>query len=968
MAEKRKKHIERLPITQYPDYSITRQNVAITIPLFHSPVDSGFTVFDEQRIKDIHVKGAIWVALSLINNTDLADQGVGIYFHLEDKIYDIAKDVFDKFGVPDKFIRVMTITDFQSEGVHAAQYGKKYMFLEDDLKPEQWVMMDSDAFVCTTGEKFRWYDCFRSFSNPSAMNAQSKVYHTEKEYAHWVEMCSLAAGFPYQPKEDLAKQEKQALLKLEVPEENLILGPSQDERAYTCSQILVLPTSHALVDYIKRHWKSCHWDEGMLNVWHMMHSGLSFLPAKLGGLPKFTFESEYVNRDKSLDDKGYLAHILPDNRVEELLVDEYMDDFYEALQPKNYILQKSYSNASVALANSKSDKEHVGAHRYGMLYDFIFDAVLMRQGRNLRVLEIGVSLFGEGSLKAYQDMEIVEEVVGIDTEDYTGHLSLGTTFYQYDAYTQEMIDTLKQKHKPFDIIIDDGSHKTEHQEFFLLNYDKVLADGGVLICEDVDDRDFFRRMHQEHGCYALDGWAHRANKAVDGVHDERVLIRSKPRKIPKIEVQSVSDKFTTYKPKSERLALHVFDIPYSNEKIHTCAYIQRVRKFCDIMHKMGHEIKFYGHEHAKVVCDEHIPVTNDSVLKEAYGSSDYVVVPSNQRSDDVAFKTFNENAEREYRKRAKENDFVLAFYGWGHKRAGMAISDLPCYVVEPSMGYVDGTFKYRVQQSNIAMGLDRGIASRNHVLHQKFKEDKYAPLHAAGEGNRRTQNEASWDTFVMPNFYNLNQFTYDENKDDYILFLGRVHQCKGIEIAFNLAEWTNTRLIVAGPGDINSLGIQIPPQVEYVGIADPPMRSDLYQKAIATICPSLYLEPGLGVAVETCAAGAPPITTNWGAPYESVRHGVTGYRCHSFDHFVWALENIDKIDPKACRHHAMQYSSEKAAISYHEIFHTILQNANDNFWNVNPDRNNLDWLSMDMTESEIQGRFNEISHKVKLCR
>ena len=52
------------------------------------------------RIKDIHVKGAIWVALSLINNTNLADNGVGIYFHLEDKIYDIAGDVFDAFWGP----------------------------------------------------------------------------------------------------------------------------------------------------------------------------------------------------------------------------------------------------------------------------------------------------------------------------------------------------------------------------------------------------------------------------------------------------------------------------------------------------------------------------------------------------------------------------------------------------------------------------------------------------------------------------------------------------------------------------------------------------------------------------------------------------------------------------------------------------------------------------------------------------
>ena len=72
----------------------------------------------------------------------------------------------------------------------------------------------------------------------------------------------------------------------------------------------------------------------MLNVWHMIHKQISFLPDKLGGLPKYQFESEYIDSViNRLDTKGYLAHILPDNRVEELRVDEYFDDFYNAHLP-----------------------------------------------------------------------------------------------------------------------------------------------------------------------------------------------------------------------------------------------------------------------------------------------------------------------------------------------------------------------------------------------------------------------------------------------------------------------------------------------------------------------------------------------------------------------------------------------------------------------------------------------------------
>ena len=124
MIEKRKPHIAKLPVMEFPDYEITASDVAVTIPLFHSPVDSGCTEYDERRVREIHTKGAVWVALSLIHNTDLADNGVGIYFHLEDKIYEIAREVFDAFSVPEQFIRVMTIDDFQSDGVSSAQYKK----------------------------------------------------------------------------------------------------------------------------------------------------------------------------------------------------------------------------------------------------------------------------------------------------------------------------------------------------------------------------------------------------------------------------------------------------------------------------------------------------------------------------------------------------------------------------------------------------------------------------------------------------------------------------------------------------------------------------------------------------------------------------------------------------------------------------------------------------------------------------
>ena len=984
MKEKRKKHIARLPITQFPNYEITTTDVAITIPLFHSLVDSGFTPYDEKRIKDIHVKGAIWVALSFINNTDLVDNGVGIYFHIEDKIYDIARDVFDQFHVPDKFIRVMTIDDFESNNVNAAQYGKKYMFLEDDLKPVQWVMMDSDAFVCTIGEKFRWYDCFRAFSNPSAMNAKPAVYQTQKDYRHWVEMCSLAAGYPFKPENDLIKQEERALLKLGVPETDLVLGARPDaNRTYTCTQILVLPTAHRIIDYIEQHWKSCHWDEGMINVYHMLHEDVTFLPDKLGGLPKHQFESDYIGRDKSLDSQGYLAHLLPDNRVEMTRVDEFFDDFYNALLPsgtdeRNFIgdrpkMLPDKGNAvrsdfivkspSEALAMSSSDKERAGAHRYGKFYDDLFDVQTLKQGRKLRILEIGVSEFGGGSLEAWQSLESVEEVVAIDKDAYQGSLGEKATFYQMNAYTHQTIELLKKKYEPFDIIIDDGSHKTKDQTFFLRNYGQLLSDDGQLICEDVEDDTFFRQMCQTEGIYGIDLSANRPEKKATDTHNDRILVADAPTElIPHVEPTTEQSKIFAAPKIREGHAVHMFGVPYGNgETIPTCAFDQRLWKSGKMWTDLGYHVTYYGHKDADVPCTVHVPVINDSNLIVSYKCADYNSVPEH-KIDDYAFKTFRKNTEAELRKRVNKDDLVLAFYGQGHKALCDAISDLPVHIIEPSIGYPAPFSENRVYQSVGYMNFIRGQGSHAHRLQQRFP-DKFDEINFEPY-NVQSENEPRWNDTVIPNFFNVDDFEYNEDREDWMCFIGRIHQCKGLEIVFDLAEATDTHIKVAGPGDINKIGLRVPKQIEFLGIADHEMRKYLLKYAKALLCPSLYLEPFLGMHVEAGFPGCPIIPTDFGAPQEYCIDGVTGFRCMNMDDFMYAVRNIDKINPAACREHTLQFTMKRAAISYHEYFHRVLRNAVSGWYSYDPERQDKDALRRDMTEAEINECYNAIKEKV----
>jgi hypothetical protein len=54
-------------------------------------------------------------------------------------------------------------------------------------------------------------------------------------------------------------------------------------------------------------------------------------------------------------------------------------------------------------------------------------------------------------------------------------------------------------------------------------------------------------------------------------------------------------------------------------------------------------------------------------------------------------------------------------------------------------------------------------------------------------------------------------------------------------------------------------------------------------------------------------------------------HAHTGYRCRTFEQYVWALNNAHTIMPKTCRDYASEnFSLEAIAPKYEEYFQSIL--------------------------------------------
>jgi glycosyltransferase involved in cell wall biosynthesis len=384
---------------------------------------------------------------------------------------------------------------------------------------------------------------------------------------------------------------------------------------------------------------------------------------------------------------------------------------------------------------------------------------------------------------------------------------------------------------------------------------------------------------------------------------------------------------------------HVLGIPHtiSNQEYTSCAFTQKVRRLCRMLQSRGHTVIYYGHEDSLVICDEHVKVVKRYDLYKTYGNYDWRKHgPPEYRLDSHVYKTFYTKSIAGIESRKKKGDFLLCTFGSNHKAVADAHSDM--LICEPSIGYPRGGFaSFRVFES-------------------------YSIMHAyLGMSSIAYANQNMWYDCVIPSYFDLDDLEFSASKEDYFLFLGRINIGKGPHIAMQIVEAVGGRLVLAGPGKLTGEETRtarpISEYVQVVGVVGPDERKHLLSRAKAMLMPSIYLEPLGWTQIESMLSGTPVISTDWGAFAEYNIHGVTGYRCRTFEQFTWAARNIGNIEPHACRAWSSRnFSLERVADMYDEYFFSVHNIFSGKGWyEENPARSNLNWLKTHGVAIEQEG-------------
>lgn len=172
------------------------------------------------------------------------------------------------------------------------------------------------------------------------------------------------------------------------------------------------------------------------------------------------------------------------------------------------------------------------------------------------------------------------------------------------------------------------------------------------------------------------------------------------------------------------------------------------------------------------------------------------------------------------------------------------------------------------------------------------------------------------------------RFAFREQPEDYLLFLGRFTEGKGVLRAIEVARRVGMRLLLAAAEDPYYREHVAPhvdgTQIVYVGEADFETKVKLYGGARALLYPVQAGEPFGLVMAEAMACGTPVAALDRGAVREVVDDGVTGVVFDDLEQMAAGLDRVLRLDRHRVHGHAVQrFGVDRMVDEYVAVYHRI---------------------------------------------
>jgi len=176
----------------------------------------------------------------------------------------------------------------------------------------------------------------------------------------------------------------------------------------------------------------------------------------------------------------------------------------------------------------------------------------------------------------------------------------------------------------------------------------------------------------------------------------------------------------------------------------------------------------------------------------------------------------------------------------------------------------------------------------------------------------------------------MNGFAFQEAPDDYLLFLGRFTEGKGVLQAIEIAKRVGMKLVLAAAED-GYYREKVAPHVDgtqivYFGEADHAAKVKLYGGARALLYPIQAREPFGLVLAEAMACGTPVAALDRGAVREIVDDQITGIVFDNLDEMAKGLPRLFDLNRRGVREQAVRrFGADRMVDEYATVYQRIVE-------------------------------------------